>query len=101
MNSFAGEKYRALVCDPEAWRKAAMVLVKAASLLKPAIAKFWEAQKARSPIDDGLLAVHFMLSAYALENLMKERWPRKSAQPDKWDRCFIGAGYALWRRSER
>jgi len=73
MNSSTSKKYGELACDPGAWRKIARELMKAASLLEPAIAKFWEAQKASAPSDGGQIAVHFMLSAYALENLMKAR----------------------------
>ena len=49
-----------------------MNLVAAASVLEPALERFWEQKKMGSPSwDDGQIAIYFMLCAFALENLMK------------------------------
>ena len=73
MESSAQERFKALVTDPAAWRATAKGLVIASTALVPAIKHFWEDRKGSKPWDDRQVAIYFMLSAYALENLMKAR----------------------------
>jgi hypothetical protein len=67
------EQFQAIVLDPEAWRASARALIEAASLLEPKVDEFWRGVRTGTSWNDESVAVHFMLSAFALKNLLKAR----------------------------
>jgi hypothetical protein len=66
------EKFRATVLDPETWKSSARTLIEAAVLLESKIDEYWQDVRTGS-WNDGAVAVYFMLSSFALENLLKSR----------------------------
>lgn len=71
-------RYRKRVLDPDAWRETGQHLLDAAELIAPAMDVFWD--KLRSGVqhssswrgsNDEFVTIHFMLAAFALENLLK------------------------------
>jgi len=65
--------------DPKAWEDTASQLLEAAKLLEPKLDEFWSGATHHAWSDswrgwaDEFVAIYFMLSAYAIENLMKAR----------------------------
>ncbi len=77
------EKFQAMLLDPQTWKSSARALIEAAVLLEPKIDEFWQNVRTGS-WNDGAVAVYFMLSSFALENLLKARIveKRRSALAD-------------------
>lgn len=72
------EEFRERVLSVDAWVSSAKALIDSANLLEPEVASSWRSSHERTPgrwkpLNDELLAVFFMLNAFAIENLLKAR----------------------------
>jgi len=70
------DRFIELVLDPATWEEKACHLLEAAALFEAKLGQFWQGVRSGTGWHDEFVAIYFMLSAFAIENLLKARLVR-------------------------
>lgn len=85
------KQFQDTVLDPKAWKRSALALIEAAALLEPSVERFWQDVRTGASWNDEGVAIYFMLSSFALENLLKARLVEQQ-QPEIKKALTSGSG---------